>query len=131
MIQDTDLPPGLRSTTAEAEQGQIVGGAGDATFDSASLCVYVVERCDALVLVLDQRAGKSRSPLHPVLTVTPKVDTPTYPVMELADDELIGLFAGWRAEIDSVPFAHDAEWDVVTSALLSDGGHRAAYESTP
>jgi hypothetical protein len=46
---------------------------------------------------------------------------PTYLVMELMDDQLVGLFAAWRAEIDSVPFAHEAACEEIVHAVLS--GH--------
>ena len=54
-----------------------------------------------------------------VLSVTPTVAQATYLVMELADDLLIGLFAAWRAEIDSLPFAHDVQYETPVRALLA------------
>jgi hypothetical protein len=41
--------------------------------------------------------------------------------MEPMDDPLIATLAAWRADIDSVPFAHQAETDRIVSALLSTG----------
>jgi hypothetical protein len=63
----------------------------------------------------------------PVPAVTPMAGVPTYLVMELMDDPLLSLFAAWRAEINSVPFAHEAECDKIVRALLGscsqwDGG---------
>jgi len=42
----------------------------------------------------------------PVPAVTPIGGAATYVVMELMDDPVLALFAAWRADIDSVPFAH-------------------------
>jgi hypothetical protein len=41
--------------------------------------------------------------------------------MEQVDDPLTALIAAWRAEIESVPFAHQTESDALALALLGDG----------
>jgi hypothetical protein len=43
--------------------------------------------------------------------------------MEMTDEVLISWFAAWRAEIDSMPFAHEAECDRVVRALLDSRRH--------
>ena len=48
----------------------------------------------------------------------------TYVVMEPLGDELVDLFASWHAEIDSIPFAHEAECDKIVRALLGDHCHQ-------
>jgi hypothetical protein len=42
--------------------------------------------------------------------------------MKLMDDPLIAMLAAWRTDIDSVPFAHQAEFDRIVRALLGDRG---------
>lgn len=60
---------------------------------------------------------------HTVPPVTPTSDAPTYRGMELVDDPLIGLFAAWRAEVDSVPFAYETECSRLAHVLLGNWGH--------
>jgi len=36
------------------------------------------------------------------------------------NSQLMALFAAWRADIDSVPFAYEAEWSSLTRSLLGD-----------
>jgi hypothetical protein len=46
--------------------------------------------------------------------------------MELTDDPLIGLLKAWRAEINSVPFAYEADCDKLVRALLANRRRRTA-----
>lgn len=56
---------------------------------------------------------------HPqtVPPVTPSVSGPTYTVMEQTDNALNSLSTEWRADIDSVPFAHEPACHAVAHAL--------------
>ncbi|TDV54905.1 hypothetical protein [Actinophytocola oryzae] len=40
----------------------------------------------------------------------------------MPDELLAALFAGWRNDIDSVPYAHQPECDRLVRALLPDSG---------
>lgn len=48
--------------------------------------------------------------------------------MELVNEEVIALFAAWRAEIDTVPFLHETACDKVVHTLL-DTPERLAVQT--
>jgi len=54
----------------------------------------------------------------PVLAVTPRHHSATYLVMEVTESQLTALFAAWRVDIDSVPFAHETESETIVQTLL-------------
>ena len=54
-----------------------------------------------------------------VLAVTPHPDAATYLVREVTESQLTAMFAAWRSDIDSVPFAHEPETETIVQMLLT------------
>lgn len=44
----------------------------------------------------------------------------TYQIVEPGHPQLTALFAAWREEIDSVPFAHEPEWTTFIGGILGE-----------
>lgn len=64
--------------------------------------------------------GRSRLvQFTPVLAVTPTRRNATYLVMEVTEGLLAALLTAWRADIDSVPFAHETESETLIQILLN------------
>lgn len=50
--------------------------------------------------------------------------------MEMTDELLLSWFTAWRSEIDSMPFAHEADFDRIVRALLDSRRH-PEHETCP
>lgn len=47
--------------------------------------------------------------------VTRLIETATHPFVEPEFTQLVALFAAWREDIDSEPFAYESDWATVDS----------------